>query len=62
MSTKLDIYVFITITGSILLMVDYSIPWGIIRPVVSASVLIWFIRFYFIEIDQFLNHVIIIRT
>jgi len=33
MKTKLDIYVFITITG------------GIIRPVVSVSTLTWFIRY-----------------
>ena len=34
------------------------VPEGIIRPIVSASVLTWFIKLYL----QFLNNVIIIKT
>jgi hypothetical protein len=41
--TKFDIYVFISITGSILLLVNYLVLGDIIRPVVSASALTWFI-------------------
>jgi hypothetical protein len=46
MRTKVDIYIFITITCDAsaggLFVLD-----GIIRPVVTVSALIWFIRFFF---------------
>jgi len=39
------------------------VPNGIIRPVVSASTLTWFIRYIFItEMIKFLNNVFIIKT
>jgi hypothetical protein len=38
------------------------VPEGIIRPVVSASVLTWFIRYIFYRNLQLLIHVILIKT
>jgi hypothetical protein len=38
------------------------VPEGIILPVVSASVMTWFIRYIYYWNLQFLNHVIIIKT
>ena len=46
---KLDIYICITITGSIPLLVDYKS-------------LTWFIRYIYYWNLQFLNYVIIIKT
>ena len=73
MRTKLDIYVCITITGSIPLLVDYqyrvdisagglSVPEGIIRLVISVSALLWLIRYIYYSYLQFLNNIIIIKT
>ena len=56
MCTKIDIYVFTTITGSIPLLA------GITRPVVSASALTWFIIYFYYWNLQFLNNVIINKT
>ena len=60
--TKFDIYVFISITGSILLLVDYLVFDDIIRPVVSASALTWFIIYFYYWNLQFLNNVIVNKT
>ena len=49
---QLDIYVFITITGSLRLLVTE----GTIRLVVSASVLTWFIRYIYLRNLQFINN------
>ena len=38
------------------------VPHGIIRPVVSASVLTWFIRYIYYSNLQFLNNIIINKT
>jgi hypothetical protein len=51
------------ITGSIALLVDYILaPEGIIRPVVSASVLTLFIRYIYYWDLHFLNNIIINKT
>jgi hypothetical protein len=49
---QLVIYVFITITGSLRLLVTE----GTIRLVVSASVLTWFIRYIYLRNLQFINN------
>jgi hypothetical protein len=53
----MDIYVFITITGGGLLVLE-----GIIRPVISASALTWLIRYIYYRNLQFLYNVIINKT
>ena len=59
-----EIYVCITITGSIALLVDYIcfVHEGIIHPVVSASVLTWFIRYICSRNLHFLNHNILLLS
>jgi hypothetical protein len=47
---KLDIYVFITITGSILFVIGLLVPEVIIHLVVSVSAKTWNIRYIFIKI------------
>ena len=58
-----EIYVFSTITGSIALLVDYILVHeGIIRPVVSASVLTRFIRYICSRNLHFLDHNILLLS
>ena len=55
--TSSDIYDWVnTSAGGVL------VPEGIIRPVVSASALTWFIRYIYYWNCQFLNNVIINKT
>jgi hypothetical protein len=61
-STTIDIYVSITITGSIPLLVNYQSSRDIVRPVVSAPVLTWSIRYINYWNLQFQNNVIMIKT
>ena len=60
MRTNFDIYVFIT--GSVPLLVDYQSSQGIIRPVFSASALSLVIINIYCCNMQFLNNVIINKT
>jgi hypothetical protein len=52
LTSMLRFYIFITITGWTI------VPEGIIRPVVSVSVLTWFIRYIYYWNLQFLNNVL----
>jgi hypothetical protein len=60
---KCDIYILITITASIPLVVDYYlVPETINRPVVSVSALTLFIRYIYYRNLKFLNNVVMIKT
>ena len=67
MRLKVDLRVFILDFSLIHHWVDTSavgllVPEGIIRPVVNASALTWFIRYILYKNLQFRNHVIFIKT